>query len=291
MIKVLITGKDSHIGNKMQTWIEEHNPNGIFTVTQLDVVTDEWKSFDFSTVDVIVHVAAIVHRPDLKDWTLYKRVNADLPYEIAIRAKNAGVKQFVFFSTMAVYGRGKTLNDAPITKDTIPQPKSMYGKSKFMAENKLLPLDCDTFKIAIVRPPNVYGENGTLSYVDSFAKMLKILPVIPDAYRNIKQSMINIDNLNELIRLLILNSKSGVFMPQDGSAVSSMELMEAVCEAVGKKFRTSVFLGNIVKCFRFIPLVKKVYGGIAYSDELSKIDGVEYEVVTFKEGIKNSINK
>ena len=291
MINILITGRDSHIGNKLQTWIEEHNPNSLFSVTQLDVVTDEWKKFDFSTVDVIVHVAAIVHRPDLKDWSLYKRVNADLPYEIATRAKNAGVKQFVFFSTMAVYGIGKTLNKTPITKATIPQPKSMYGKSKLMAENNLLPLDCDSFKIAIVRPPNVYGENGTLSYIDSFARMLRILPIIPDAYRNIKQSMINIDNLNELIRLLILNNRSGIYMPQDGTAVSSMELMLAICEAIGKKARTSVLLGDIVKCFRFIPLVTKVYGGIAYSDELSKVDGIEYEVVNFKEGVKNSINK
>ena len=98
-MNILIIGKDSYIGNHIDDWLNQFGHN----VNQLDVMTDEWMSFDYSPFDVLVHVAGIVHRPKCTDWELYKRVNTDMPFEIAKKAKEQGVKQFVYFSTMGVY--------------------------------------------------------------------------------------------------------------------------------------------------------------------------------------------
>lgn len=286
--KVLITGENSHIGNKIQNWLLAKNPD-LFQVSQLDVVSEKWKECDFSRYDVIIHVAAIVHQPDCKDWDLYKKVNIDLPVDIANRAKQAGVKQFIFFSSMAVYGIGKVLTNESIHNDTKENPQSMYGKSKWMAEKKLIQLEDGHFSVIIVRPPNVYGENGSRGYVITFAKLVKRLPVLPVAFEGIKQSMIYIDNLTELIRLIIINNKKGCYMPQDNVPVSTVELITAISSAINKKIYKSKFLGVFVRLFSFIPIIKKAYGGISYDVSLSTFQDLDYVVVPFNEGIRRCL--
>ena len=104
-MKVLIIGKDSYIGNHIDNWLSTRGTK----VHQLNVLTNDWKSFDYTPYDSIVHVAGIVHRPDCNDWELYKRVNTDMAIEIATMAKKQGVKQYIYFSTMGVYGVEKKL--------------------------------------------------------------------------------------------------------------------------------------------------------------------------------------
>ena len=104
-MNILIIGKDSYIGNHIDEWLSQYG----HTVTQLDVLTDVWKSFDYSSYDAIVHVAGIVHRPQCNDWDLYKSVNCDMPLAIATMAKAHGVKTYVYFSTMGVYDAKKSL--------------------------------------------------------------------------------------------------------------------------------------------------------------------------------------
>ena len=99
-MKVLIVGKDSYIGNHIDKWLSSKG----MEVKQLDVLTNEWTTYDYSSFDSIVHVAGIVHRSDCEDWELYKRVNSDMPIQIAKMAKEQGVSQYIFFSTMGVYG-------------------------------------------------------------------------------------------------------------------------------------------------------------------------------------------
>lgn len=287
---VLITGKNSHIGNKIEKWLESDSSNQ-FHVEQLDVVPAEWTEFDFTGFDVVIHMAAIVHQPNCKDWELYQKVNVDLPYLVAKRAKESGVKQFIFFSTMSVYGIGKILTDTPITESTVPNPSDMYGKSKYLAEKKLEEMNSDFFSVTIVRPPNVYGENGARGYIITFANIVRRMPVLPIAFENVKQSMIYIDNLTELIRLLIIKRRSGCLMPQDRKPVSTVDLISAIADALNKKLYKSVFLGFFVKLFSFIPIIQKGYGGVAYDIDLSSFDDIDYCVVPFNEGIKRCIRE
>ena len=86
-MKVLIIGKNSYIGNHIDEWLSKEG----WHVIQLDVLTDDWKTYDYSGYDAIVHVAGIVHQPKCKDWGLYKRVNTDMPITIATMAKEQGV--------------------------------------------------------------------------------------------------------------------------------------------------------------------------------------------------------
>ena len=286
MKKILIIGKDSYIGNHIDEWLT----NSGMRVTQLDVLTDEWKTYDYSPYDAIVHVAGIVHRPDCQDWELYKRVNTDMPIAIATKAKEQGVRQYVYFSTMGVYGIGKKLAPNITDENSQLNTKGMYGRSKLMAEEGLAKLQDGHFNVSYVRPPSVYGKGCKGNYIARFAAMARRLPVIPYAYNDVKQSFIYIDNLAELVRLIIVNNLHGPFCPQDDIAVSANELMETICVGLGKKYRGSKFLGYFVPLFSWMTIGRKAYGGMEYARSLSDIEGLNYVVVPFKEGMKRTVS-
>ena len=284
-MNILIIGRNSYIGNHVDDWLSGHGHR----VEQLDVLTDEWKTFDYSPFDAIVHVAGIVHQPQCKDWDLYKRVNADMPLSIATMARAQGVRQYIFFSTMGVYGRGKRLTPNVIDENTPLHAEGLYGKSKLMAEKGLNELQGETFRVAIVRPPSVYGKGCRGGYISGFASVARKLPVIPRAYEDVKQSFIYIDNLSELIRLIIDKNLHGVFCPQDDKAVSANELLQVISCGIGKEYRPSALLGFFVRLLHSIPLVNKVYGGVEYVRSLSAIDGLNYVVVPFDEGMRRTV--
>lgn len=286
-MNILIIGKNSYIGNHIDQWLSKSG----FLVYQLDVLTDEWRTFDYSKFDVLVHVAGIVHQPKCTDWELYKRVNADMPYEIAQRAKMQGVKQYIYFSTMGVYQIQKGLYPSIVEESTLllVDGNSMYGRSKVMAEKMLNKLHDEYFSVTIIRPPSVYGKDCKGGYIKGFAMIAKYLPVIPQAYENVRQSFIYIDNLTECVRVVIENRMFGVFCPQDDEIPNANKLLSIICKYTGKTYRSSKFLGYILKMLSFIPLVKKAYGGIEYSRTVSDIPGFDYVVVPFEEGIKRTL--
>lgn len=287
MKRILIIGKGSYIGSHIHEWLEHDNSK--YCVEELDVLNADWKNFDYSTFDAIIHVAGIVHRPDCHDWNLYKSVNCDMPITIAKKAKALGVKAYIFFSTMGVYSMEKNLNSNVINSKTPLLTESMYGKSKLMAEEELCKLQDSDFDVSFVRPPSVYGKGCKGGYITGFAKIAKIIPVIPDAYNNARQSFIYIDNLSECVQIIIENNLKGVFCPQDDEIPNANRLLEVICNGIGKKYRSSKFLGLCLRLVSFVPLVKKAYGGIEYDRKLSDIPGHNYVVVPFAEGMKRSV--
>lgn len=290
-MKICIIGKNSYIGSHIDDWLTKYGHE----VFQLDVLTEDWKAFDYSGFDAIVHVAGIVHRPDCKDAELYRRVNTEMPVAIAEKYKGSkrtnGTKgTFVFLSTMAVFGTPKRLGKNVITAETPTSPMGLYGQSKVAAEEQLQKLQDGHFDVVVVRPPNVYGKDCKGGYIPGFVKVVKKLPVIPAAYTNVKQSMLYIDNLCEFIRLTIEQNRHGVFMPQDDKAVSAIEITSAIARGLGKKPRTSRLLGLFVRLCYFVPLIQKAYGGIEYDMSLSRIKDMDYVVVPFEEAMKRTIN-
>lgn len=286
-MNVLIIGKNSYIGNHIDDWLTQFGHN----TEQLDVLTDTWQSFDYSSFDVLVHMAGIVHQPQCTDWNLYKKVNTDMPFEIAQKAKAQGVRQFVYFSTMGVYKVSKELFPSIVDENTqlLEDGNSMYGKSKLLAERKLNTLHDDTFNVSIVRPPSVYGKDCKGGYISGFTKIAKMMPIIPRAYENVRQSFIYIDNLSECVRIIIENKLTGVFCPQDDETPNANRLLSVIRYSLGKKYYSSKILGFFLKAFSFISLVKKAYGGIEYDRSLSNIPGFDYIIVPFEEGIKRTI--
>lgn len=239
---------------------------------------------------MVIHVAAIGHNKTLNDWEIYHRVNTLLPVEVAEVAKNAGVKQFIFLSTMGVYGVEKKLVPNVIDAETEPAPTSLYVKSKYEAEQLLRCLEDENFTVSVVTPPNVYGKGCKGGYITGFTSIVRKLPFIPCAYGNVKQSMIYIDNLCELIYQLSVSCKGGVLMPQDDRAVSAVELMNMLAKGLGiSRAEVSAF-APLIHILAFLPIVNKAYGGVEYSKVLSEIDGINYRVVDINEGIRRTVS-
>ena len=261
----------------------------IFITGENGYIGTHIKDISFKDVDVIIHTAGIVHSPEITDWDIYKKVNVDLTFALAQKAKNEGVNQLIFMSTMAVYGKGKRLSQNIIDEKTEICPTGFYGKSKYIAEQKILPLQSENFKVVIVRPPNVYGKNCKGGYITGFKSVALKLPALPYAYPKIKQSTLYIDNLCELVRLIIENGETGLFMPQDKMAVSAVELLTAIIESMGKKISKSRLLGLGIYLLSFLPIVKKAYGGVAYSEKMTAYYDNRYVVVDFKEGIRRTL--
>ena len=279
-MKVLIVGKDSYIGTNIKKALLSRGHE----VEELDTLSEAISADRFSNVASVIHVAAIVHRKDIEDYEIYKAVNVDLPVKVATVAKNAGVKQFVFFSSMAVYGKEKSYNDFWIDENTPLNPRSLYGKSKLEAENQLFQLESDDFGVCAIRPANVYGKGCRGEYIKKFKKITTALPMIPNAFENTKQGLIYIDNLCELVKLIVENNARGVYAAQDKYAVSTVELMQEIARAIGIKKKKSNFTGFLVKLIRF-SAVKKLYGGIAYREKYASTELGDYNIIDFAEAI------
>lgn len=289
-MNILIAGKGSYIGTNIKAWLEK---TGDFKVNELDLLDEAWTGFDFSLYDSVIHVAALVHRQkENLDWETYFKVNALLPEKVAKAAKAAGVKQFIFISSMAVYGQDKKLPLGNIIDSETPlEPTAYYGKSKYEAELLLMRLHEDSFKICIIRPPNVYGKNCTGNYFSGFVKITKSLPIFPKAFEMSKQSFLFIDNLSEFIRFQIVNGGHGVSMPQDGPPISTIEFIQAIAKALNKRVCLSRVLGAMIKPFSRMSLINKIYGGVSYDVDLSSKDCKQLTFSSFEEGIKKSLEK
>ena len=284
-MNILITGKNSYIGESIKTHLTRFGHN----VSDVDTIGNEWQKIDYSSYDSIVHVAAIVHNDaKIASPELFQKVNTQLPFEIAKLAKKSGVKQFVFISTMAVFGAEKSLTKeySIVNSNTALNPISAYGQSKLQAEQLLKTLESDNFVLSIVRPPNVYGPNCRGNYIYLFRKLAKLLFVCPYAYTNIKQSMLYIDNLSELIRLVIENNSGGIYMPQDDYIPNTVDIITAIRKTIGKKTLNSKLLGKCVALFSKISIVNKIYGGVCYEETISNHFDNKYQIVPFEKGIE-----
>ena len=276
MKKVLITGANSYIGKKLEKWLKKYPDQ--FNVESCSVRNDEWKNMNFSSFDVIFHAAGIAHvstDPSMKD--LYYKVNRDLTIEIAKKAKVDGVKQFIFMSSIIVYG-----NSNIISMDTIPNPTNFYGKSKLQAEEGIRALLDPNFKVAIVRSPMVYG-NGSKGNYQKLSKFSRITPIFPDIDN--KRSMIYIDNLCEFIRLIIKNEESGIFFPQNEDYVKTSEMVQLIAEAHGKKIKLIKIFNPFIRMFSSkVNFINKLFGDLVYEKSMSTYKE-NYVIIDFKESI------
>lgn len=280
MKKILITGSNSYIGTSFENWISQWPEN--YQVESIEMRGNEWKEKSFSSYDVVYHIAAIVHVKE-NDTEQYFSVNRDLAVEVAIKAKKEGVRQFIFLSTMGVYGKETGFID----KDTLPNPKTPYAKSKLEAEKLLGELAGESFKVASLRPPIVYGKNCRGNY-PRLAKMAIKSPVFPKVKN--ERSMIYIDNLSQFVRLCIDNELTGLFFPQNKEYVSTDKLVTLITSVNGKKIqKTSIFNLFIKSGIRFSETFGKVFGSFTYDKDLpgGPIE-FNYETCSFEESIKRT---
>jgi UDP-glucose 4-epimerase len=265
MKKILITGANSYIGKSLEKWLG--NYPDIYSIDSMSLRNDSWKEKDFSEFDVVFHVAGIAHvSSDPKMEDLYYKVNRDLTIEAAQKAKAEGVKQFIFMSSIIIYG-DRSNEKRVIDKNTVPKPSDFYGNSKLQAEERVKPLQSDKFKVVILRPPMIYGKGSRGNY-PKLAKVARNIPLFPNIDN--QRSMLHIDNLCEFIRLMIENEESGLFFPQNSEYVKTSEMVKLIAEAHGKKIRlTKVFNGIIKFMVGRVGIINKLFGNLVYEKRVS----------------------
>lgn len=245
------------------------------------MIDGTWRDKLFSGYDVVFHVAGIAHvKETRKNRDLYYRINRDLAYETAKKAKAEGVGQFIFLSTMAVY----PFKLEVIDYETKPNPYNHYGKSKLQAEKLLLPLECVSYKIAIIRPPIIYGPGckGNFPRLQKFAKYAVVFPNIEN-----KRSMLYVDNLCEFVKQTIDQEKCGLFFPQNLEYVSTQHIV-SILRSIRKKTTIQFQLPKIVCVYvTKLSIFYKVFGDKVYTKQMSLGD---YRVVDFDESLKRIEN-
>ncbi|MGT2752199.1 NAD-dependent epimerase/dehydratase family protein [Streptococcus porcinus] len=282
MKKVLITGANSYIGVSFEKWLQQSE--GEYKVDTLDMISPTWREFDFTPYDCIFHVAAIVHKNEKKiDPDLYQKVNTELPIELANLAKEAGVDQFIFLSSMSVYGNEESL----ISSATKANPSTCYGKSKLAAEAGLKALQSDHFKILIMRPPMVYGPKATGNYA-RLSKLSKATPIFPKIGN--QRSMIFIDNLLEFVRLAIEHNLSGLHFPQNSAYVNTSELVKMIRKVNGKNTILISLFNPIISKMHRVSQINKLFGNLTYDQTLSQ-EVFDYNVADYEESIRRSEEK
>ena len=295
MKKVLITGANSYIGVSFEKYANDKYPQEFFIET-LDMIDDGWRSKDFSPYDIVYHVAGIAHHDvgNASDEVKakYYSVNTDLAIETAMKAKEAGVKQFVFMSSAIVYGDSAPYGkDKIITWETGFNPTCFYGNSKVLADQKIRDLEDSDFSVCVLRPPMVYGKGCKGKYI-ALSKMAKTLPIFPNLDN--KRSMIYIENLCEFLCQVMIRNECGVFFPQNVEYIRTSEMVRIIAEVNNHRIDISKKWNWIVKLAVRIPgkvskLANKAFGNFIYDQSISEYE-FEYRIVDLKESIRRTEN-
>lgn len=283
--KILITGVNSFVGNALKiylsSWPEQY-------ITQnISLRNSSWRSEKFRGFDVIFHVAGLAHDSTRNaDKDLYYAVNSQLAFDTARKAMYEGVKQFIFMSSSIVYGKSGAIgHEKIITRDTPVNPESFYGASKVKAEEMLNSLDCENFRVCILRCPMIYGKGCKGNY-RLLSKLARVLPVFPRVKNT--RSMLYVENLAEFIRLMIDNHEHGTFWPQNAEYSNTSGLVETIAEIHGRKIvLVPGFEGSLKILSHFSGLVNKAFGSLAYDKNMSDYK-FDYRLYDLRQSIERT---
>jgi UDP-glucose 4-epimerase len=273
-LKILITGKNSFIGNSVKAWLNEKDQT--ITVDEISLRNINLNNISFKNYDVVLNVAGVAHISSKKKFIPeYYRVNRDLAINVAKKAKKEGVNHFIFTSSMAIYGDHSIGDFRPIDINK-PSPSNAYGKSKLEADLAIQKLQDNNFNVSILRIPTVYGfkSKGNFPKLEEIAQKFTIFPEV----KNIR-SVINILSLSEFIRLIIINKKYGVLYPQDDYYFSTSTFIKSYRFKFGKRTVFIPFLKTFLKFLaRFFKSINRIYGNKFYDSRISKYEGLMYQI-------------
>ncbi|MHA3817998.1 NAD-dependent epimerase/dehydratase family protein [Pseudomonas sp. GCM10022186] len=254
LMRILLTGATGFVGRAVMERIAEVSgldllvalrrpftgiPVGVTSIQVGELAADaDWKSALVGR-DVVVHAAARAHvlNETVADPTSeFRRVNVDGTLALAKQAAAAGVKRFVFISSIGVNGNQSS---RPFTEDDSPHPVEPYAVSKLEAEQGLRLLAVKTgMEVVIIRPPLVYGPNAP----GNFARLIKLvskgLPLPFAAVQN-KRSLVALDNLVDFILTCMSHPAAAnqTFLIADGEDLSIGDLLRRLGGALGKPVR------------------------------------------------------
>ncbi|WP_239462087.1 NAD-dependent epimerase/dehydratase family protein [Fusobacterium mortiferum] len=282
---LMITGASGFIGSN---FIERYKDK--YNIIPVDLLKIKPEEIDFRGVDTVLHLAALVHQMKGAPREKYFEVNTELTRRVAEEAKKQGVRHFVFYSTVKVYGYDGDLYNHNLILNEESECKPMndpYGESKWEAEKILRRLEDDNFKIGIIRPPMVYGK-GVKGNMESLIKLVKMFPILPFNYDKNRRGLVNIENLMYLTALVIDKEASGVFLPLDEKNISLKEIVEGIEKAYNLK---RINIPMIQPIFWLLTKVKpnimvRLFGTLQFDNRLTKEKLGYIAKVKYVEGIK-----
>jgi nucleoside-diphosphate-sugar epimerase len=223
-MKILMTGANGFVGKNIQSLLSN----------QYNFESYNFKEPNIINHDVIIHLAGIAHDFDSK-YSLndYISVNTDLTIDIYNKFLKSNASTFIFLSSI------KSVCDSSnniITENSICNPKSFYGQSKYLAEKYILDNLDNTKRVIILRPTMLHGPNnrGNLNLLYNYIN--KNLPWVLCKYDN-NRSFCYIENLTFVINEIILNKyfKSGVYNVSDNDPISTNNLVKLIADSLNKK--------------------------------------------------------
>ena len=260
---ILVTGSNGYLGS---SFIDQYKDK--YNFQKFSLLNQKLEDIDFNGVDAVLHCAALVHQKQEHSYEKYYEVNVEYPVSLASMAKEKGVKQFVFISTIAVYGEDEEV----LNENSACNPVTPYGKSKLEAEKQLLELNDDSFVVSIIRAPMVYGKDAP-GNIDSLVKLVKKVPVIPLGGICNKRSFVSIQNLCYLVDAVIGATevaRPNIFLACDDEPLSTTRLIELIAKSLDKK----VYLIKIPFFETFLKLLKpsfhkRLYGSLEVDNTLT----------------------
>lgn len=309
-MKVLVTGSSGFVGAKVmlqasrlgwecigqrrslsETVNEQH-----YFYAAIDGNTD-W-SMALKNVDCVIHCAARVHQmsDSVHDsLSLYRNINTAGTLNLARQAVEAGVKRFIFISSIKVNGE-YSKPDQPFRPETRFIPDDHYGLSKYEAEQKLKTLAEESgLEVVIIRPPLVYGEGVKANFLTMIQWVEKGLPLPFGMIRN-QRSLVYIDNLVDLIIHCCThtNASGKTFLVSDDLDVSTTEILKTIANTLAVPSRLLPIPEYMLK-FLFIIIGKKALAQRLCCDLHVDISDTKHDLswsppYTFQQGIEKTVS-
>ncbi|NSY35190.1 NAD-dependent epimerase/dehydratase family protein [Pseudoalteromonas sp. JC28] len=260
-MNILVTGYSGFVGSELSKCIyQKHNlsflgrkPSSYGVVHQANIDGQSDFTTALESIDVVIHCAARVHvmNDSVADLLeAFKVVNTMGTLNLANQAKKAGVKRFIFVSSVKVNGES-TSDSKPFCASDEPKPRDPYGVSKAEAEMQLVALGKETnMEIVIIRPPLVYGEGVKANFASLMKYVGKGLPLPFRSINKNKRSLVSVYNLVDLIKVCIDHPKAAnqIFLVSDGHDLSTAEMVALMAKVQNKK---KLALPVPVWCFNF----------------------------------------
>lgn len=277
---VLVTGANGFVGKA----VCEHllglgvnvrgavrgNPLASYQVQASSLTADANWAAQLQNVDVVVHCAARVHvMSDTATDPLaaFRAVNTEGTLNLAKQAANAGVKRFIFISSIKVNGE-HTEPGKPFDEGVQSPPQDPYGRSKYEAEQGLMTLATEgEMTVTIIRPPLIYG-NGVKANFASMVKWVRKGVPLPFAQLNNARSLLALPNLCDFIAKVLEHPAAAnqVFLVADPVAVSTSQLLTAIADAEGVPIRLFYIPPGLIRglgrCLGIDSKLQRIYGSL-----------------------------
>jgi nucleoside-diphosphate-sugar epimerase len=215
-MKLGITGFTGFVGKRLMEYNEQK-----FTLCPINIKETDISGISLKGIDTIVHLAGKAHQMQPIKEKIYFEVNYELTRQLALRARDEEVKQFIYISSTKVYGDEV---EQVLDEQSPCNPIDAYGASKLKAEQFLLTLDSPDFIVSIIRPPLIYGPGVKGNMIKLLQLAFKKYPLFLGNINNAR-TMVFVDNLIELINTIALKSRAGIFIAGDIQPISTSSLV------------------------------------------------------------------